>query len=148
MMNYLVVCIGNREGGDDAVGLYVFDQLSMRTLDNIDLLDVGIALENFTEVIRKKNPDVLLLIDAVDMGLSPGEIRQVPKDMIGVMHVSTHGIPLSVFMKYFEQFIPRVVLIGIQPKKMSGSLSDVLRKSADRLVDIIDSRSYEHILQL
>jgi hydrogenase 3 maturation protease len=142
-MKYLVVGIGNRTGGDDAVGLYVIDKLKQKKCNDIDGLDIGIYPENYTDVMKKKRADVLILVDAVDMGLKAGEIRRVLRHQIGEMHVSTHGIPLSVLMKYLETYIRHVVLIGIQPGRLQGKMSKVIQKSADIVVENINSKNVE-----
>ena len=143
-MKYLVVGIGNRTGGDDAVGLYVIDKLKQLKCNDIDVLDVGIYPENYTDVMKKKQSDVLILVDAVDMGLKAGEFRRVLRHQIGEMHVSTHGIPLSVLMKYLETYIQHVILIGIQPERLQGKMSKVIQKSADVVVDNINSKNIEY----
>ncbi|MFO8078091.1 MAG: hydrogenase 3 maturation endopeptidase HyCI [Thermoplasmatota archaeon] len=147
-MKYLIVCIGNRDGGDDAVGPFIADQLKTKNLDDVDVLDVGIAPENFTDVIKRKKPDILLLVDAVDMGLKPGEIRQVSKGHLGVMHISTHGIPLSLLMTYFERYIDTVLLFGIQPKQMKGSMTREVEYAADQLVRILSSKDVNSVSKL
>jgi len=136
-MKYLIVCIGNRDGGDDSVGPYIADRLKGRKEEDFDVLDVGITPENYTGVIKEKNPDILVIIDAVDMQLSAGEIRIIPPDSIGVMHVSTHGIPLSVIIKYLKQYIHTVILIGIQPETMDGDMSKTVKQSANHLIEIL-----------
>ena len=135
-MNFVVMCIGNPEGGDDAVGPYIADKLKDTDLD---VIDCKTNPENYTSVVKRKNPDKLIIIDAADMGLEPGEIRIIPKEKIGVMTISTHGIPLSVLMGYLEQSVKEVILIGIQPKTMSGEMTDIIRNSADNLIAIIEN---------
>ncbi len=147
-MKYLIVCIGNRDGGDDAVGPFIADQLKTKNLDDVDVLDVGIAPENFTDVIKRKKPDILLLVDAVDMGLKPGEIRQVSKGHLGVMHISTHGIPLSLLMTYFEKYIKKVLLFGIQPKYMKGSMTREVEQAAHKLLPILSSKDVKSVSKL
>ena len=136
-MKYLIVCIGNPDGGDDAVGQYIaeklFHEIKMGTFD-AEVLDVEVVPENFTGVIKEKNPDILLLIDAVDMNLAPGQIRIIPPDCIGVMHVSTHGIPLSVYIKYLYRFINNIMLIGIQPEQYVDGLSSSVREASHELI--------------
>lgn len=141
-MDYLVMCIGNRDGGDDAVGPYIADKLKR---EGFDVLDCGVVPENYTSFVKQKNPDNLVIVDAVDMGLEPGEIRIVQKDKIGVMHISTHGIPISVLMNYLEQYVENIVFIGIQPKKMSGRLTDIVQKKADILLTLIKDRKFNQI---
>lgn len=131
------MCIGNREGGDDAVGPYIADKLK----DDFTVLDCGTVPENYTSVVKKQNPNNLIIVDAVDMGLKPGEIRIVPKEKIGVMHISTHGIPISVLIGYLEQYVENIIFVGIQPETMSGEMTETVRKSGDKLVELIKTNN-------
>jgi len=136
------MCIGNREGGDDAVGPYIADKLKD---SDIDVIDCGTNPENYTSIVKQKKPENLFIIDAADIGIQPGKIRIIPKEKIGVMHISTHGIPVPVLMNYLEQYVENVVLIGIQPKTMSGQMSDPIIKSANKLVEIIKNKEFDKI---
>lgn len=133
-MDFLIMCIGNPQGGDDALGPYIAKKLKEL---NIDVIDSRTTPENYTSVVKQINPKKLIIIDAIDMGLKPGEIRIVPKDKIGVMTISTHGIPTSILMKYLEKYVKQVFLIGIQPKNMSGDMTIKIKEKADFLVKII-----------
>ena len=139
------MCIGNREGGDDAVGPYIADSLKSKKLGNIGIIDCGTNPENYTSIVKRKNPNNLLIIDAVEMGLKPGEIRIVPKEKIGVMTISTHGIPISVLIGYLEQYIINIIFIGIQPEKMSGEMTASVKKSGDRLIEKIMNNNLKKI---
>jgi Ni,Fe-hydrogenase maturation factor len=79
------------------------------------------------------------------MGLSPGEIRIVPKEKIGVMHISTHGIPISVLINYLGQYLKNIVLIGVQPKTMSGKMSQKVSKGAGLLIELLRKRQIDRI---
>ena len=140
-MDYLIMCIGNRDGGDDRVGPYIADRLK----DVFTILDCAVVPENYTSVVKKHKPENLIIIDAVEMGLSPGEIRVVPKEKIGVMHISTHGIPISVLINYLSQFVKNIVFIGVQPKKMSGNMSQQVIKGANLLVEILRNKQINRI---
>jgi len=140
----LIMCVGNREGGDDAIGPYIADKL-LHDKGDLVILDCGIVPENFTSVVKRNNPKNLIIIDAVKMGLSSGEIRIVPKEKIGVMHISTHGIPISVLIKYLEQYVENILFIGIQPENMSGEISEEVQKSGQRLVKIIKNNNLGQI---
>lgn len=135
------MCIGNRDGGDDAVGPYIADKLK----DDFTVLDCGIVPENYTSVVKRHDTKNLIIIDAVEMGLKPGAIRIVPKEKIGVMHISTHGIPISVLIGYLGQYVENILFIGIQPKTMSGEMTYPVKKSGDKLVDFIKSNELERI---
>jgi hydrogenase 3 maturation protease len=138
------MCIGNRDGGDDGVGPYIADKLK----DDFTVLDCGVVPENYTSVVKKHSPDNLLIIDAVEMGLSPGEIRIVPKEKIGVMHISTHGIPISVLINYLSQYVKNIVFIGVQPKTMSGKMSQQVINGANNLIEILRTKKFDRIEML
>jgi len=138
------MCIGNRDGGDDAVGPYIADRLK-KDCDDFVVLDCGVAPENFTSVVKKHAPKDLIIVDAVEMGLKPGEIRIVPKEKIGVMHISTHGIPVSVLINYLDQYVENIIFIGIQPKAMSGRFTDIVKENADQLIELIKNKNLDKI---
>lgn len=138
------MCIGNRDGGDDAVGPYIADRLK-KDSDDFVVLDCGVAPENFTSVVKKHAPKDLIIVDAVEMGLKPGEIRIVPKEKIGVMHISTHGIPVSVLINYLDQYVENIIFIGIQPKAMSGRFTDIVKENADQLIELIKKKNLDKI---
>lgn len=141
------MCIGNRDGGDDGIGPYVADKLKELQKD-IEVLDCGIIPENYTSVVKQHNPKHLIIIDAVDMNLEPGKIRIVPKEKISKMHISTHSIPISVLIGYLEQYIKKILFIGVQPKTMSGKLTDIVKKSGDKIVKLIHENKLERIKML
>ena len=144
-MTFLLMCIGNRFGGDDAVGPYIADKLNLKKLDDIKVVNCETTPENYTSVVKKLNPDLLIIIDAVEMELNAGEIRIVPKNRIGKFCVSTHGIPISLIIDYLKQYIKKIIFIGIQPKQMDGKLTKSVKKSADDLIDIILEKNFDNI---
>jgi len=139
------MCIGNRDGGDDAIGPYIADKLKIFENKYFSVIDCDVVPENYTSVVKKYKADRLIIIDATKMGLSPGEIRIVPKKKIGSMHVSTHGIPISVLIKYLETYVENIVLIGIEPETFSGKISNSVKKSGDKLIEIIKNKKVESI---
>ena len=141
-MDYLIMCIGNSDGGDDAVGPYIADKLQG---SDFLVLNCGTTPENYTGVVKQHNPENLVIIDAIDMNLKPGAIRIVPKNKIGVFTVSTHGIPLSVLMNYLEQSVKNIMLIGIQPQTMSGEISSIVKQNANQLIELIKNQDFKKI---
>lgn len=142
-MRVCILCIGNRDGGDDAIGPYIADHLT--STDTRKVIDAETVPENFTGVIKQFNPDQLVIIDAVDMGLQPGEIRIIPKEKLGAMHISTHGIPLSVMISYLQQYIPKIMFIGIQPKTMNGSMKTKIVNAGKSLINMIETQQLSRI---
>lgn len=145
IMRLLVMCIGNRDGGDDGIGPFIADLLEE---SNREVINAETTPENYTGTIKQYQPDKLVIVDAVDMGLQAGDIRIIPEDAIGEMHISTHGIPLSILIRYLKQYINQVIIIGIQPKTMSGVLSKEVEESGRKLVDLIINDEIDKIKQL
>ncbi|MFP3880618.1 MAG: hydrogenase maturation peptidase HycI, partial [Dehalococcoidia bacterium] len=146
MSGTIVMGIGNRLGGDDAAGTIVADMLNQKRqrLDaplqgDITIIDAGTAPESYTSVIRQRRPDLLILVDAADMGLPSGASRTITPDRISTVSFSTHHMPLSMFVSYVTEFCGKVLLVGIQPERTeTGSgISKAVRTSVGRLVDAI-----------
>ena len=125
----LVLGVGNSMKGDDGVGPRVVERLTVacrlpaarsgpdRALALV-ALDCGVTPENYTSVVRRLRPALLLIVDAADMGLAAGECRIIPAGRVGALGLSTHSMPLSLFMSYVSDLASRVVLIGVQPRLM------------------------------
>jgi len=150
----LILGIGNTLNGDDGIGVHVVEKInehlkkvgqesrqgkSTRTQREIIVINCGTVAENYTSIIRKQNPDTLVLVDAADMGLNPGSYRIIPPEKIGVMCISTHNMPLSLFVSYVSEFCRDVVLVGIQSERMDvgATLSRVVRKSGKDVANLI-----------
>ncbi|MBE3121789.1 MAG: hydrogenase 3 maturation endopeptidase HyCI [Thermoplasmata archaeon] len=138
------MCIGNRDGGDDGIGPHIADTLKIDSLDFV-VLDCGTTPENYTAVVKRHKPKTLVLIDAADMGLAAGDIRIIPKEKLGSMHISTHGIPLSILIQYLEKEVEHVIFIGIQPQTMFGEISKPVKKSAEQLIELLKKKKIDQI---
>jgi len=153
MSGTIVLGIGNWLGGDDAAGTCVVDVLNpalralsagrhrAKTLLPVEIMaiDAGTAPESYTSVIRQHRPDLLILVDAADMGLPPGALRTITPEKISVLSFSTHHMPLSMFISYVEEFCGKVLLVGVQPERTETGrgISKVVRKSVKRLAEAI-----------
>lgn len=126
--------IGNILNGDDGIGPWVAQNFLH---ENWKTIDCGTIPENFTGSLIKWKPDLVVLVDAADMGLPPGEIRRIPPEMISALHLSTHSLPLSLLMNYLQDTIKKMVLVGIQPKRYSGSLSREACNAGKHLIHIL-----------
>jgi len=146
MSGTIVLGIGNRLGGDDAAGTHVVDMLNRRrhratgsSTSEIMAIDTGTAPESYASVIRQQRPDLLIMVDAADMGLPPGALRIIPPEKISTLSFSTHHMPLSMFVSYVKEFCGKILLVGVQPEgtEMNKYLSKVVRKSVKELVEVI-----------
>ncbi len=146
MSRTIVLGIGNRLGADDAAGTFLVDMLNQRQhkaeaahSQEITAIDASTAPESYTSVIRRRRPDLLILVDAADMGLPPGALRTIPLERINVLSFSTHNMPLSMFVSYVKEFCGKIMLVGVQPEgtDMGKRLSEAVRKSVKELVEVI-----------
>jgi len=144
-MDFVILCIGNKYGGDDGIGPYIANKLKNEENNNFSVIDCGTNPENYTSTIKRFNPKNLIIIDAVKMDLHPGEVRIIGKEKIGVMHISTHNIPISLLINYLEKYVTNIFFIGIQPGRMSGKLSKEGEKSAVFLIEHIINKKIEMI---
>ena len=142
----IVLGIGNRLGGDDAAGTHAVDMLNRRrkkatgsSRSDIMAIDTGTAPESYTSVIRRQRPDLLILVDAADMGLPPGALRAITPEKISILSFSTHNIPLSTFISYVEEFCGDILLVGVQPEQteMGSGISKTVHRSLKKLAAAI-----------
>lgn len=116
MTGRLVFTVGNDLMGDDAAGPMLARLLDDSPAEAWAVLDGGSAPENYIFKIRELEPDEVLIVDAADMQLPPGEVRLIDREHIGSLFlVTTHSLPLSYIMDAIGEFVPQVQLLGIQP---------------------------------
>jgi hydrogenase 3 maturation protease len=100
--------------GDDAAGVLVAQALSGAG-GKCRAFVGDVAPENLTGEIKQYAPDLLLVVDAVEMGRKPGELAVIPLDLIGGVSFSTHMLPLSIVLDYLSREVGcEVLLVGVQ----------------------------------
>jgi hydrogenase 3 maturation protease len=115
-----ILGVGNQFRCDDGAGVLLARALSerewTRDTDHVLVIEAGHAPENTTGELRKFAPDLVLIIDAADMGEEPGTIQWVPAESIDGISASTHSLPLSMLARYLTlELNCTVTLLGIQP---------------------------------
>ena len=140
----MLLGIGNPLRGDDGAGNYVADRFRA---PGWLALDCGTIPENFTGVVRREHPELLVIVDAADMGISPGEFCIIRPEDIAAVTFGTHALPLSILIEFLSHDAGRILFIGIQPgqTEMDRPLTDVVRRGADRLIRILEEGNPEVI---
>jgi hydrogenase maturation protease len=96
------------------------------------VLDGGLAPENLTGAIRRFAPDLVVLVDAAEMGEPAGAIRWLSwQDTTGVS-AATHALPPYMVAQFLTTELDcDAALIGIQPQETSygASLSPPVRRA-------------------
>lgn len=117
MMKKLILTVGNPMMGDDAAGSLLAQAMIDSPIDSWDVVDGGSAPENCLHRIREMAPDHVLVVDAADMDLAPGEVRLIGDERLDdPFLMTTHTLPLSYLIRSLRETILRVDLLGIQPK--------------------------------
>jgi len=121
----VVVGIGHDLRGDDAAGVLAARRLQGYTIGAdvgathmlpLLAIDAGPAPENVTGAVRRFAPDLVLLVDAADLGEPPGTVRWLDWRETSGLSASTHALPLYVLAGYLVSELGcAVALLGIQP---------------------------------
>lgn len=135
-----VLGIGNPLRGDDAIGVEVLKRLKGRVPRNVSLFECEMVPENFLSEIERFRPTHVLMIDAAQLDLEPGEARLIPTEKITGVALSTHTLPLSLTAEILRGDIgARVVLLGVKPERteFGEGLSPRLQRASEEIVAII-----------
>ena len=134
-----ILGVGNSLHSDDGAGPYLAQLIAGKN-PSILAFDCGTAPENFTGVVRKLHPDMLIIADASLMNLTPGSIRRIPKNKIEDAAIGTHMMPLSTLVDFLKEDIPHITVLGIQPASLdtgdclTPTVEEAVRTSADLIL--------------
>lgn len=99
-------------------------------------MEGGTLPESTSGPLRRFNPDLVIFIDAAELGKPPGTIELVAPARIGGVSFSTHAIPMKLMMDYLAGELGcEMLLVGIQPEKIEfdSEMSQTAKKAAARL---------------
>lgn len=159
----LIACIGNIFMGDDAFGVEVAQRLLSRraaTLpEGVQIVDFGIRGLDLAYTLLDEY-DILLLVDAVPRGGTPGTLYLIEPDLTGIsaeegveaarVGLDAHSMdPVKVlaFARTLGARPIRTLLLGCEPSVMSGNtdypmqlgLSEPVLEAVDEAVNMIGS---------
>jgi len=135
----LVLGVGNPLRGDDAIGHLLAEALEPLSGGGFQAHAFGTAVENAMRWIREAAGGTILLVDAVfDESLPEGEWALYPSDQLDSMCHSTHSIPLSMLISFWQREVPgiQVDFLGISIRNNTDMelLSPVLQKTLNSLI--------------
>jgi len=135
-----IIGIGNSSMADDGIGLRVVEHIVQNGLDRgfdaVDLADEGIRLLFYLN----KETEKIVLVDAADLGLPPGEFRLFkPEDVAStkeMKRLTTHESDVLAILDLARRLgyvLPPITILGIQPGDLSPrlDLSPALRERFD-----------------
>ncbi len=151
-MKTAIMGFGNPVRSDDAVGIYVIEQLreKLGTSEDISIFDMGTAA--FEILFGLKGHDKIILVDAVlNSNETVGTLFKVPaeevlkapqEDPLVFLHGMKWDQALSYTKKILREEYPadiQVYLVAIENTKLEVDLSDVVKDAGNKIV--------EHILE-
>ena len=145
-----IMGFGNPVRSDDAVGIYVIDQLKKLIEDNpqISLFDMGTSA--FEVLFKLKGHQKIRIVDAVvNTGEEPGTIYKVPAeevrkapedDPMVFLHSLKWDQALSYARKIMGEAYPDdivVYLIAVDNTRLQIQLSDEVRSAGEKVVQYL-----------
>ena len=134
----LILGVGNRLRGDDAVGSMLVERLQGKV--RVPLIDAGDVPENYLGPIERSRAEVVLVIDATDLGAKPGDTAVLEIEQVRAATVSTHTASLELLFKAIPvENRPQVIVLGIQPENTTfgQELSEQVRNTMESLAAIL-----------
>lgn len=145
-----VLGIGHELCGDDAAGIMLARVLNARAgnyeglLADLLALETGPAPENFTGMVRRFEPDLVLLVDAAQMDGAPGEVRWLDWQNLSGISASTHTMPLDIIVAYLTAELDcQAGFLGIQPAgnavgaPLSPKVQQAVESTAQTLIEVL-----------
>ena len=105
-----------------------------------EVIDAGTVPENYIGPIIKKAPELLLVIDAIDFGASPGTVRILTPQSLSSLSTSTHTASPRLFIDTIRREISvDVFFLGIQPARtqLGRPLSPRVEQAVKSLADAL-----------
>ena len=138
---------GNPVRGDDAIGVYVVEQLKKRNYKNEHTTFFDMGTSGFEVIFGLAGHEKIIMIDAVLHSEElPGTMFQLPaeevieapkEDPLVFLHGMKWNQALSYAKKILGENYPKdiqVYLIAIADTKFEMAMSDAVQKAGDRLV--------------
>lgn len=147
MNSTLVLGLGNSLRGDDGAGPGVVAALSHMGLPpHVELIDGGTP--GLETVLLLQGYERVIIVDAADMGLQPGQWRRFTPDTAGLessenkLQGTLHAAGLAealVLAGALNVLPPTLIIFGIQPEKIDWSedLTEPLKAALPDLINAI-----------
>ncbi|MGC9342062.1 MAG: hydrogenase maturation protease [Bacteroidales bacterium] len=128
----LIIGVGSLFRRDDYAGIYICEKLKKN--HEIDSLIVENSIENYIGKINKLNPEIILIIDAVNFHREPGYFELTSVFSIFDNTAGTHSLSLKKLAGLIKT--DEIYVLGIQPGDISfgTGLSQPVLKSAKRII--------------
>lgn len=129
--------VGNVLKKDDGVGVYISSAIVPGR--RIMSLTVEVSLENYIGKINSIRPDILVIVDCVDLQKSAGSCRLFSVNELTDTTFNTHNISIQRLSDFFD--FP-VFILGIQPENIDfgENISYLVKEVADKIIQLINKQ--------
>ena len=136
--------VGNPLGGDDGVGVRLAEALGAAPPKGMKVVNCETVPENYLAPLRRHLPELLLVVDAADMGLSPGSVRRLRTQDLTAVSWGTHGTFLPQLLAPLDL---EVVFLGIQPlvRALGTALTPPVAAAASHLESLLRRGNWDLI---
>jgi len=134
----VLVGVGNPLFGDDAAGCLVANGLA--GAPGLEVVQADDVPERYVTQIADGAPDVVVLVDAVDLGALPGSVAVLEKEAMASYEPSTHRVPLGLIAEFIQRASGAdVFVLAIQPGRvqLGADLSCEVARSVESLRELI-----------
>lgn len=135
----VILGIGNLLKGDDGAGPLLCQKL-LKAGISADVIDAGTVPENYIQSIIKKAPQNLIIVDAIDFGASPGDVRIFKPEELSSLVISTHTLSPRLLVDMICKSIKvDVHFVGIQPAQtqLGQPITPQVSRAVQRITDVL-----------
>ena len=138
----VVLGIGNPMRGDDGIGCRIAQDLMVADglRGDVTIIDAEEIPESYVGPVVAARPDVVLLVDAADLGAEPGAAALMDATALDDRTFATHRTPLEPVATYLRSATgARLLLLGVQPgpRTWGAALSEPLDAAARELACLL-----------
>ncbi len=134
----VILGIGNPLQGDDAVGPNLVDFLHGRV--DATLINAGEVPENYLSSIQAAQPEVVLIIVALELGAEAGCMAIIDADRLRAIENFTRNPGLAFLAVMIQDNTgAEVILVGVQPEAttFAADLSTPVHQTLDSLGEML-----------
>ncbi len=137
----LFVGIGNLLKSDDGIGVYISSRIQNR--GQVASLDAEVSIENYIGKINTLGPDILVIIDCMDLKATPGTCKLLSPGQTIDLTFNTHNISLKGVSEFFQM---PVYILGIQPENIEfgENISYLVKNIGDKILNLINRQEVNY----
>lgn len=130
--------MGNILRGDDGIGPKLVEELLKKGARTVD---AGTVPENYIGPVKRLEPDIIIMIDAVHLGREPGSVELLERDeILENSGFSTHSLsPVLIMERLESETGAEVFMLAIQPADITlgAPLSPAVNNLLTTLPDLL-----------